>query len=257
MSAGTLTAAMHRETAEVMGTVVSLALRGRHAGDEAGRTAWEAVMADLRAADAAFSTWRDDSWISRLDRGEVAVEDCPAEVAAVLALGEQARVASAGAFDVRRPGADGRLHLDPSGVVKGWAAQRASRHLAALDDTDHALSVGGDLVCRVTDPDRPAWQVGIEDPRTWDRVVGVVPVRNGAVATSGLNRRGAHLTDARTGAAPAGVASVTVVHADLTWADIDATAAFVQGPEALAWLRTRPGRTGVVVWDDGRAEVYG
>lgn len=249
--------AVHREHATIMGTTVSLALRGRHADTTGGRAAWAAVVADLQEADAVFSTWRDDSWISRLDRDEVRLEDCPGDVTEVLALGELARQQSGGAFDVRRTGPDGRAHLDPSGVVKGWAVQRAARHLTLLDDTDHCLSAGGDMVCRVVDRDRPAWEVGIEDPRSWDRVVAVVPVRDGAVATSGLGRRGAHLTDARTGTTPTGVASVTVVHADLTWADIDATAAFAHGPRALEWLRTRPGRTGVIVWADGRAEVYG
>ncbi|MGN6253285.1 MAG: FAD:protein FMN transferase [Marmoricola sp.] len=249
--------AVHRETAEVMGTVASLALRGQHAGTATGRAAWDAAVAELREAEAVFSTWREDSWVSRLDRGDVALADCPPVVAEVLALGERARVESGGAFDVRRPGADGRVHLDPSGVVKGWATERAARHLAVLEDTDSCLSVGGDMVCRVVDPDRPAWRVGVEDPRTWERIVAVVPVRTGAVATSGLHRRGAHLTDARTGETPSGIASVTVVHHDLTWADIDATAAFAQGAGALDWLRGRPGRTGVVVWEDGRAEVCG
>lgn len=257
MSTGTAAAAVHRRVGEAMGTVVSLALRGRHADDAGGRAAWAAVMADLRDADAVFSTWRDDSWIARLDRGEVVVDDCPPEVAEVLALGEQARRESAGAFDVRRPGVDGRLRLDPSGVVKGWATQRASRYLAELEDTDSCLSVGGDMVCRVVDPERPAWQVGVEDPRAWDRVLAVVPVRNAGVATSGLARRGAHLTDARTASVPSGIASVTVVHADLTWADIDATAAFAQGAGALGWLRSRPGRTGLIVRDDGHIDVFG
>ena len=49
---------------------------------------------------------------------------------------------------------------------------------------------------------------------------------------------------------------MTVVADDLTWADIDATAAFAQGAGALDWLRTRPGRSGLVVWADGRAETY-
>jgi thiamine biosynthesis lipoprotein len=44
---------------------------------------------------------------------------------------------------------------------------------------------------------------------------------------------------------------VTVVAASLTRADIDATAAYAQGPEAARWLETRPGRSGLVVWDDG------
>ena len=90
-----------------MGMPISLALRGRHAADAEGRAAWAEVMADLRAADRVFSTYRADSVISRLGRGELALADCPAEVAEVLALGEAAERDSGGAFSVRRPGPPG------------------------------------------------------------------------------------------------------------------------------------------------------
>lgn len=50
---------------------------------------------------------------------------------------------------------------------------------------------------------------------------------------------------------------MTVVAPDLTWADIDATAAFAQGPAASTWLRTRAGRSGLVVWADGSTDVVG
>jgi thiamine biosynthesis lipoprotein len=198
-----------------------------------------------------FSTYRDDSCVSLLGRGEIGLEDCPPEVAEVLALGERARVESDGAFSVRRPGPDGAPVLDPSGVVKGWAVERAAAALAALDDTDFCLSAGGDLTCRTLDPDGAPWRVGIEDPADPRRVLAVVPVFTGAVATSGTAHRGQHLVDARTGRPPAGVASVTVVAGSLTWADIDATAAYAQGRDAARWLETRPGRSGLVVWADG------
>ena len=58
------------------------------------------------------------------------------------------------------------------------------------------------------------------------------------------------------GETPQGIGSVTVVTDDLTWADIDATAAFAMGPRGLDWLSTRPGRCGVVVWADGSAQVF-
>jgi thiamine biosynthesis lipoprotein len=47
-------------------------------------------MATLREVDAVFSTWRPDSPVSRLGRGEITLDDCPPEVAEVLALGELA-----------------------------------------------------------------------------------------------------------------------------------------------------------------------
>ena len=51
--------------------------------------------------------------------------------------------------------------------------------------------------------------------------------------------------------------SVTVVAASLTDADLDATAAYAQGMDAVRWLEVRPGRTGLVVWADGTASVVG
>ena len=249
-------AVVRRYVDDVMGMPISLALRGRHTDDSWARAAWAAALDVLHDADRVFSTYRDDSWVRRLDRGEVALDDCPPEVAEVLALGEAARVASDGAFDVRRAGPDGRTHLDPSGVVKGWAVQRAAAAFGSLDDTDVCLSAGGDMVCRVADPARPDWRVGIEDPRDPRRVLAVVPVRDGAVATSGIAHRGAHVVDARTGRVPDGLASVTVVARDLTWADIDATAAFARGADAADWLRAR-GRTGLVVTSTGEKTLVG
>jgi thiamine biosynthesis lipoprotein len=75
------------------------------------------------------------------------------------------------------------------------------------------------------------------------------------VATSGLTHRGAHVVDARTGAVPGSLLSVTVVGPDLTWADIDATAALALDRDAPAWLATRPGRTSYLQWAGGRTQV--
>ena len=235
---------------------ITLALRGRHTDDDRAESAWQAVLAVLEEADRVFSTYRHDSVISRLDRAEIGLADCPKEVLEVLELGERARRESAGAFDVRRPGPVGRPALDPSGVVKGWAVARASHALSQLPHTDFCLSAGGDMVCRTARPDAPAWRIGIEDPHDPRRVVAVVPVNNGAVATSGLAHRGAHVVDARSGRTPSALASVTVVGPDLVWADIDATAAFAMDADALTWLRGRPGRSGLVVWADGSTEVF-
>lgn len=234
---------VRRRVEQVMGMPVSLALRGRHGGDARADAAWQAVLDDLRWVDKVFSTYREDSYVRRLDRGEVTLAECPPEVAQVLELGRAAAAASDHAFNIWRPG------LDPSGVVKGWAVQRGSRHLRALPDTDFCLSAGGDLLCRAVVG--PAWRVAIEDPFDSAQVIAEVPVSDGAVATSGTAHRGEHLVDARDGSIPEGVASVTVVGPTLTWADIDATAAYAMGQRAAAWLSTRVGRTGLVVWADG------
>jgi thiamine biosynthesis lipoprotein len=244
-------AATVRYVEHVMGMPISLALRGRHTEDDAARAAWAETLMVLRDVDRVFSTYRPDSFVSRLGRCELGLEDCPPEVVEVVELGAAAERESGGTFSIRLPGPDGTRVLDPSGVVKGWAVERAAGPLRALPGTDFCLSAGGDMTCRTLDPASPPWRIGIEDPADPTRVLAVVPVFTGAVATSGTAHRGEHLVDARTGRAPTGVASVTVVAASLTWADIDATAAYAHGANAARWLETRPGRTGLVVWPDG------
>ncbi|MDO7868843.1 FAD:protein FMN transferase [Nocardioides jiangxiensis] len=245
-----------RYVEQVMGLPFSLALRGRHASDARAREAWAAVVADLREADRVFSTWRPDSWVARLARGEVEVSDCPAEVAEVLALGNAAAHASGGAFALTRPDGTGQTVFDPSGVVKGWAAERAARHLAELPETDHCLSAGGDVLAWTADPLGRPWTIGVEDPEDPRRIIARVPLRRGAVATSGSAHRGGHVVDARTGRQPAGVRQVTVIGGGLTAVDIEATSAYALGPDAARWLRAQR-RTGIVVWSDGRAELVG
>jgi thiamine biosynthesis lipoprotein len=115
---------IRRRVEHVMGMPISLALRGRHASSVAGDEAWQAVINELRQVEVIFSVYRSDSIINRFDRSELTIAECPAEVAEVSQLGQEAERVSDGAFSIRLPTPDGRRRLDPSGVVKGWAAQR-------------------------------------------------------------------------------------------------------------------------------------
>ena len=233
----------HRRVVQLMGMPISLAVR---ADESAGTVdaAWAEAVAELRWVDLVFSRWRPESAVSRLARGELALSECPPEVGEVLDLGERAAEESDGAFtmllpDPRDP--SGARRLDPTGVVKGWAVERAARRLTHL--RDYCLSAGGDLVCASDRPAEP-WQIGVEDPTDAARLAAVVPVANGAVATSGTAHRGRHLYDGRTGAPADTLASVTVTADSLTVADIDATTACALGEAGEAWLaeRVRRGR---------------
>lgn len=93
----------HRDVEQVMGMPISIALRGRHAGTAQGQTAWEAVITELREVDRVFSTYRADSVVNQLDRGEVTIDDCPSEVTEVFALARQAHDQSGGAFAIVLP----------------------------------------------------------------------------------------------------------------------------------------------------------
>ena len=129
-----------RHAEPVMGTVVSFDVRDAGPGTADGL---RRAVDWLHRVDAVFSTYRADSQISRLGRGELALADCDPDVAEVLALGAAAERDSGGWFSVRPAGADGPL--DPSGVVKGWAVERASAILRAAGSVRHSVNGGGDV----------------------------------------------------------------------------------------------------------------
>jgi thiamine biosynthesis lipoprotein len=184
------------------------------------------VWDSLRRADRVFSTYRADSDITRIDRGELAVPDADPMVAPVLELAERARLATAGAFDVRYAG-----RLDPSGIVKGWAASRAAE-LIVLPGADWYLNAGGDVMLRSASGQ--PWRVGIEHPTEREALSAVLELADGAVATSGGAHRGRHIVDPATGSAATGVLQATVYGPDLVWADMFATAIVAGGPPR-AW----------------------
>jgi thiamine biosynthesis lipoprotein len=70
---------VQRDVVHLMGMPVSVALRGRHTHDRAAQRAWKQCVAELTEVDRVFSTFREDSCISRLSRGEIELADCPPE----------------------------------------------------------------------------------------------------------------------------------------------------------------------------------
>lgn len=224
-----------------MGTVISLDVRSRtDEGLDAGLAAAEMVLCD---ADAMFSTYRSDSWISRLARREVRPTELPPEVLEVFALCGEVERLTDGLFTARWRG-DGTL--DPTGLVKGWAADRASQVLTEHGLPDHCVNAAGDVVLSGCPDAARSWRIGIADPRVRGALLGVVDTGSlpdaRAVATSGVAERGLHITDPRTGRAADGVLSATVTGGDPAVADGLATALVVAGPDApgiLAQWRDR------------------
>ena len=248
-------------TAMIMGLPFSVHLRSPsrplHRGSaESGAvdvravdSAVEAVWDSLRWADRVFSTYRPDSDVSRIRRGELSVRDADPAVAQVLDFAEIARRLTGGAFDVRNCRRGGRSSLDPSGVVKGWAASRAAAPLGSLD-MDYYLNAGGDVLLRSADVEK-TWRIGIEHPDDPQGLLAVVELATGAVATSGRTHRGEHIWNPATGRPAAGIAQATVVGPSLVWADILATAVIAGGLERLDIEQWPPGHDVMLVTDDG------
>ena len=212
-------------TEEVWDTVVSLHLVG--GGAERAR---DAVVDWLHEVDGLLSTFRPETPLARWRRGELALDDCPAAVCEVLALAGEAERRTAGAFDPCWSGGA----PDPTGLVKGWAADEAVARARACGVAGVQVNAGGDVRTAGSPGDDRPWRLGIEAPGLPGQLLDVVEGHELCLATSGTDRRGAHVL--RHGSPARGLLSVTVAGVDLARADAYSTAGLALGREAGALL---------------------
>jgi thiamine biosynthesis lipoprotein len=207
----------------------------------------ERVFDWFRWVDSTFSTYKDTSEISRLDRGELALPDAHHLVREVLDRCDELRNETDGYFDT---GIAGRL--DPSGYVKGWSVDCAAALLEDAGVRNYAINAGGDM--RIAGGALPEleWRVGIEHPLEHDKLAAVIAASCGAIATSASYARGEHVLDPHSGRAPTGVLSVTITGPDLGTADAYATAAFAMGERGPAWTGRLPGYEALTILADRR-----
>jgi FAD:protein FMN transferase len=215
-----------RRVEQVMGMPVVVDVR-----DPVEPTAIDEVFGWFHQVDARFSPYRDDSEVSRLGRGALALEQTHPDVQWIYARCDELRIATDGYFDVAA------VNGDPSGLVKGWAVDRAGVLLAESGARNWAIYAGGDILLRGAALPDDVWRIGIQHPRHRDRVARTLAANDLAIATSGEYERGAHIVDPHSGEAPAGVLSVTITGPDLTVADALATAAFAMGADGPEWTR--------------------
>ena len=237
--------AQHRE--EVMGTIVTIDAVLR---DETSRAAFagrlEAAVSDMHRMDEMLSTWKTDSAISQVRRGDMDVVDAPIELQSVLEICTDIREASWGWFDPwALPGG-----VDPTGFVKGWVAQRA-RDLLLGDGVDGVIvNAAGDISVAGEPIGGGPYRVGVVNP--FDRsLVAFVVVVEQAIATSGTYERGEHIISPATGQSASAVASATVTGPDLGWADALATALCSGGEAAIGAIDDLDGYEGLVIGHDG------
>jgi thiamine biosynthesis lipoprotein len=226
-----------------MGTVFSFAYEA-----SLDRRLLRAVEDELDRVDRVFSPFRADSETSRLARCGVP-RRCSADMAEVLDRCAEARTRTDGYFDAAHSG-----RLDPTGVVKGWAVDRAVQMLSAGGSTRHAVNGGGDILA-VADPDRDEpWRVGVSGGRAGN-LVAVLRAHNLAVATSGNTERPGEIVNPRTGRPGLAITTATVTGPDIVLADAAATAAVAHGAAAPGWMTRLPGYRLFVVTADGRLTI--
>ncbi len=229
-----------------MGTVVTFDLYDDEAPTADLKDLLRDAVATLHDADDVFSTYKDDSAISRLRRGELSLDECPISVKDVLALSAIAKAATKGWFDPwAMPGG-----VDPTGYVKGWAAQRALDVLRRSEIRGALVNAAGDTASFGGPLPGAPFRIGIVDPTDTKRLACVVE-SPGAVATSGDYEQGPHLIDPRTRQPLSRSASATVTGPELGFADALATALAVAGEQALGLVEAINGYEALVIDHEG------
>jgi thiamine biosynthesis lipoprotein len=203
-----------------------------------------------------LSTWRDDSELSRVNRGE---REASGELHRLLLAALQWSSRTGGAFDPRLgrlielwglrnggavpdsnavraalPPNDPHPRFEEGGFGKGYALDRMLSRVRG----DAMIDFGGQVIVRGAIP------VRIADPANRERPVARFTLRDASVSTSSgsektfeaADRRYSHILDPRTGEALPPRGSVSVIADDALTADILSTAVYVMGEEAgIRW----------------------
>lgn len=204
----------------------------------------------FKAVDARYSTYKEDSEISQINRG-LPDSQWSEEMKDVLKLCEETKRISNGYFDIEKDG-----KKDPSGLVKGWAINNAAKLLKEKGIKDFYIEAGGDIEISGLNSEGEPWSVGIRNPFNVDEIIKVIRLNKGGIATSGTYIRGEHIYDPKSSfSAPSGIKSLSVIGPDIYEADRFATAAYAMGRNGISFIAALPGFEGYMV-DDQQQAIY-
>ncbi len=206
------------------------------------------VFAYFRAVDDIFSTYKEHSEISKINRGELRAEEYSDEMKTILALSEQTKQETRGYFDIQHNGI-----ADPSGIVKGWAIFQAAHMLKEAGCTNFYIDAGGDIQVSGKKDGNP-WRIGIRNPFNRKEIVKVLAVMDKGIATSGTAIRGQHIYDPHLLHTPLqDIVSLTIIGPNVYEADRFATASFAMGKRGINFIEQLPGFEGYMIDASARA----
>ena len=129
-------------------------------------------------------------------------------------------------------------------IGKGYAADRAKALLIEKGVVAGIINASGDMNTWGKQPNGKEWQVAITNPLDKNKAFALLPIKNGAVVTSGdyekyitfNGKKYTHIIDPRTGHPSTGIISVTVFAPKAELADALATSIFVMGQEVGLYM---------------------
>jgi thiamine biosynthesis lipoprotein len=254
---------------------------------------FEESLGAISELESQFSLYREDSALSRLNAGGRLENPAP-EFIELLDVSKQISGATSGAFDPTvqpfwrlhisgRGGAEEiaaaktlvdfrnvewsaervafaqeGMAMTLNGIAQGFITDKIAGHLRAKGLTSVLVNLG-EYRAIGAHPELRPWQVGIQDPKIANGLVGIVELQDEAVATSGAygGRIGPHtetnhLFDPRSGQSADRYLSVSVVHPSATIADGLSTAfSFLSEEDIQNSLRAFEGARVLIVCADG------
>jgi FAD:protein FMN transferase len=204
---------------------------------------FESIFAYFEYVDEKFSTYKETSEISLINRQAIDLEESSLDMRTVFKLADELKLATNGYFDILHDGV-----YDPSGLVKGWAISNVAEMLRQRGFENYTVEAGGDFQAVGKNSQGQSWRVGIRSPFNPREIVKVLSVSDRGVATSGTYVRGQHVYNPRDPQVLlTEIVSLTVVGPDVCEVDALATAAFAMGREGIFFIESRDGFEGYMI----------
>lgn len=208
----------------------------------------------LQNVEEKFSPFLLESLVSRhTDIGEELQDDFfDIEYQEVYSRSIIAKKETHGLFD---PFFDGKYN--PTGFVKGWAIENAfMKYIKPLIDNNileaGAINGAGDMQVGTRLDSNFSWKIGIENPEDKEKIIAKYSIKNGAVATSGLSKRGRHIKSDN----DINHIQVTVVGTYLSEVDVLATAGVVANEKIWREIVENKLLTGILLTKEGIKRVF-
>lgn len=221
--------------------------------EEVDQTVFNKAFDYLEYVNKNFSTFKPDSEISKINRGEITEGDWSKDMKEVFALAEKTKKETDEYFDI----IDNKEKYNPSGIVKGWAIFNTAKILWGLNMKNFYVNAGGDIQFSGKNPERKMWKTGITNPFNQKEIVKVVYMPSGmGIATSGNYIRGDHIYNPKNRTNPIeDIVSFTVIGGDVCEADRFATAVFAMGKKGIDFLEKIPNFAGYMIDKNGLSSM--
>jgi thiamine biosynthesis lipoprotein len=168
------------------------------------------------------------------------------EIDRILPLIGSEKIAVNGAnIRFKQPG----MGITLDGIAKGYIVDEAARVLKDRRVANFLINAGGDIRTSGAKQGEKPWTVAVQDPGKKGKYPDIIPMKDGAIATSGnyevyfdKEKMLHHIIDPRTGISPLSHASVSVTARTTMDADALSTSVFVMHPDqGVRFINTMPG----------------